>query len=208
MGHGRSTRLAAGSDDYTSASNARDLPARLDALDFPQATVVGRSFRGGVAQALAAASPDRVTALALVASVGPRVAGRTEHTRPLDRELRSRAAPFVLAWVARVPALSWETTHSRVARAFGPGAEIPNGWTIRTQAALSLPGTLHTLSAEVERASPDALAPERITQQTLVLHGTTDRVVLHAVGATLAAPIPGPRGASKRDSPPGARASP
>ena len=53
------------------AANAHIAAELLDALDVSEATVVGHSWGGGVAIALAAARPKRVTGLVLLGSVGP-----------------------------------------------------------------------------------------------------------------------------------------
>jgi pimeloyl-ACP methyl ester carboxylesterase len=189
-GYGYSTRSIPPDGGYTYASHARDLIALLDALSIERATLVGWSFGGGVVQEAAVATPDRVAALALVASVGPDEAADDDPSW-LDRVLASpTVAPWVLAWVARIPPLSWETTHRRVVESFSGEAFVPTGWTIRTQAMLSLPGTFRTLASESAYADSRALRPERIRAPTLVLHGEEDAVVPLAVGRGLARRIP------------------
>jgi pimeloyl-ACP methyl ester carboxylesterase len=63
-GHGRSATAADGA--YDIATHARDLLAVVDALGFERFVLAGHSFGAWVALELAAAHPDRVTALALV----------------------------------------------------------------------------------------------------------------------------------------------
>ena len=58
--------------DYSVARLAADVEAVLDALDLREVTLVGWSFGGQIALALAAASPERVARLVLVCSNGVR----------------------------------------------------------------------------------------------------------------------------------------
>ncbi len=62
-GHGQSEHRPG---DYTAQLFAEDLAAILDHCGWPSAAVAGCSMGGGVAQAFAAAYPDRATALALI----------------------------------------------------------------------------------------------------------------------------------------------
>lgn len=65
-GHG-SSRLPGGGLDV----NATTVLADLDNRGVERAVLVGHSYGGGVAMSVAAAAPDRVEALILLASVGP-----------------------------------------------------------------------------------------------------------------------------------------
>jgi pimeloyl-ACP methyl ester carboxylesterase len=65
-GYGAS-REGAGGFEY----NARAVVAELDARGIEQAVLAGHSYGGGVALAAAQRAPERVTALVLLASVGP-----------------------------------------------------------------------------------------------------------------------------------------
>jgi 3-oxoadipate enol-lactonase len=67
-GHGQ-TDAPQHATDYSAAHLARDLVGVLDALDIPQAAIVGFSLGGGPALALAASKPERVSRLVL-ADVG------------------------------------------------------------------------------------------------------------------------------------------
>ncbi|BBN95216.1 hypothetical protein DEGR_19490 [Deinococcus grandis] len=75
-GHGRSGRPA----NYTLADHVSDVLTVMDALNFPQADVMGTSMGSYVAQALATAHPDRVTRLILVV---PKASGQTSGTAAL-----------------------------------------------------------------------------------------------------------------------------
>jgi pimeloyl-ACP methyl ester carboxylesterase len=65
-GYGTSCQGAGGFGD-----NARAVVAELDARGIPRAVLVGHSYGGGVAMAVAQLAPERVEALVLLASVGP-----------------------------------------------------------------------------------------------------------------------------------------
>jgi 3-oxoadipate enol-lactonase len=65
-GYGASPRRAGGF-----RAGARAVLAELDARGIDQAVLVGHSYGGGVALATARLAPERVTALVLLASVGP-----------------------------------------------------------------------------------------------------------------------------------------
>jgi pimeloyl-ACP methyl ester carboxylesterase len=65
-GYGASRRAAGGF-----AANARAMVAELDARGIERAVLVGHSYGGGVALAVAGLAPERVEALVLLASVGP-----------------------------------------------------------------------------------------------------------------------------------------
>src|SRR5580698_2989950 len=67
-GHGQ-TDAPQLATEYSAAHLARDLIGVLDALDIPQAAIVGFSLGGGPALALAASKPERVSRLVL-ADVG------------------------------------------------------------------------------------------------------------------------------------------
>ncbi|MBW2229164.1 MAG: alpha/beta hydrolase [Deltaproteobacteria bacterium] len=189
-GYGFSTRLEASNGNFTYASNARDLIALLDALQIEQATLVGWSFGGGVVQIVAVEAPERVTALALVASTGPGQADSGETSSLLDRILVSPLGSSVLSWAAKVPPLSWRWTHQGLTAAFSGSQNVPTGWTIRTQAMLGLPRTSRTLSAETARSDPNTLEPGRIRARTLVFQGSDDALVAYTVGENLDRALP------------------
>jgi pimeloyl-ACP methyl ester carboxylesterase len=189
-GYGYSTRLLASDGNYTYASNARDLRALLDALQIEQATVVGWSFGGGVAQTLAVDSPDRISALALVASTGPGMRDSDETSDLLGAIIVSPVGSAILTWGSKIPPLSWQWTSESVAAAFAGAENVPTGWTIRTQSTLALPGTFRTLTAESRQSDPNGLMPGRIAAPTLVFQGSDDTLVPYSIGESLDAALP------------------
>ncbi|MES2305012.1 MAG: alpha/beta fold hydrolase [Gemmatimonadota bacterium] len=67
-GHGRSGPATDG--DYSITACAIDLLGVLDALELPRVVLVGHSFGGSVAMALASSAPERVAALVIVDGAG------------------------------------------------------------------------------------------------------------------------------------------
>ena len=65
---GRSTSYPAGHPPYTHVDLADDAVALLDALDRPQAHIVGISMGGGTAQQIAVYHPDRMLSLTLMST--------------------------------------------------------------------------------------------------------------------------------------------
>lgn len=191
-GYGYSTRIESGADDFTYASNARDLVALLDALAIPRATLVGWSFGGGVVQTVAVEMPERVSALALVASTGPDIVSADEREGLGSAELilGSPLGAWILDWVSHVAPLAWQLTHESVSQAFSGEDAVPSGWTIRTQAMLALPGTSRTLTRESARSRPDTLSPERIQAPTLIIQGSDDLLVPYSVAEGLHRRLP------------------
>ncbi len=185
-GYGYSTRDRSNEGNFSLASNARDLVQLLDALGLERAALVGWSFGGGVAQRVAIDQPDRVSHVGLVGSVGPRSTppdadGQTEL---VDRILHSPLAVPFLDWVSNVPPIAFAVTEQSVAEAFSGNENVPTGWTIYTQAMLALPGTADAMAGELQRneTNPD---PARITQPTLIIHGSDDALVPFTVAEAI-----------------------
>jgi non-heme chloroperoxidase len=187
VGYGTSSRDPSNAADaFSYASNARDLRALLDALGVESALVAGWSYGGGVAQVLAESYPERVRALALVASVGPLASPGEE---AVERIARSPVGVALFSWAASVGPVARAVTRGALEDAFS-GAAPPPGWHERTVAQLSLPGTMAAFVREEQRHDPSVFHPERLELPALVLHGTDDRSVLFAVGEDLAGRLP------------------
>jgi pimeloyl-ACP methyl ester carboxylesterase len=192
-GYGFSSRPLEVSDRYTLTSNAHDLAGLLDTLGIDRATLVGWSYGGGIVQTLALESPQRVSHLVLVASVGPLVVPDPEGEPLASRLVHSPVALPLFDWVRSVPPLTRSLTQEALARAFSDSAAIPLGYEGRTQALLSLPGALRSYVLEEQRFDPRALRPEAITTPTLVLQGSDDLLVKPAVAEDLAKRVPNAR---------------
>jgi pimeloyl-ACP methyl ester carboxylesterase len=168
---------------------ARTTAAFLDTLDVGPATVVGSSFGGAVALQLALRHPQRVTRLALVASVG---LGRYVHpalsalTLPGYGELtmalaRTRPGASLRAWL-RPPLL------------FANPTLAPPDWLAEQRRLARLPyHTSTTLAALRAQVSPlgqrNVLLPQlsNVDIATLIVWGANDLVlpVTQAHGAIL-----------------------
>ncbi len=185
LGYGRTGGRAGGFRD-----NAAAVRGLLDELGLPGAIIVGHSWSGGVAIALAEESPERVAGMVLVASVDPgELLGR------FDRVL---AIPPVGAAVAVVTlkVAARALTVSRVRRALD---RFLRGTTDEGLQAMVLAwrgGDAWRSFAFEQRAllvEMGELAPglATIAGPVIVLIGGADRVVPASTGEHLAASIPG-----------------
>lgn len=172
--------------------NAAAVAILLDRLDVAAAIVVGYSWAGGVALAMAEDGPQRLAAMVLVSSVGP--------GEPLSRLDRMLAVPPVGAAVTAAGlflahgALSlppirraWERHQVEIGgAAVAPDAMVASWRSDRVWQ--SFVTEQRSLIDELPLLAP-ALAA--ITVPTVVMVGTADRVVPPATGRRLAATIPG-----------------
>lgn len=195
LGYGRTGGEAAGF-----GANAAAVVATLDRLHIDRAIMVGHSWAGGVALALAADHPDRVGGLVLVSSIGP-------VTGPgwVDRIL---AAPVVGdVMVASTFAMARTLLGSAAIRA-GLDRVLP-GASRSALATINSPGGSPDLdpgaapneslwrSFMIEQRAYvdeiDDLGPglARISAPTVVVAGMSDHVVTPDVADRLASAIPG-----------------
>ena len=175
-GFGWSTRYPI--HPLTGDAYAERLARILDELGWERAHVVGQSWGGGLGQRLAAAHPDRVDRLVLVATVDP---SRTLWLGTAGLRLGIRFPLLARIAVARAQraaaraagARSWE-----MARAYVE--------------PLRLPGTRAFLDRFIaEHATSSHLDLARIAAPTLVVGPLEDRVVLPEVTRSVAARIRG-----------------
>ena len=152
----------------------------LDALEWPMAHVAGQSWGGGLAQRLAAAHPDRVDRLVLVATVDP---SRTLWLGTAGLRLGIRF-PFLARLAVR-------RAQRQAARAAGIRAgELARGYVD----PLRLPGTAAFLDRFVaEHARSSHLHLARVAAPTLVIGPLEDRVVMPEITRSVASRIPGAR---------------
>jgi pimeloyl-ACP methyl ester carboxylesterase len=178
VGFGWSTRHP--SRPLTGDAYAERLAGILDALGWERAHLVGQSWGGGLAQRLAAAHPDRVDRLVLVATVDP---SRTLWLGSAGLRLGIRFPFLAQIAVARAQRFA--------ARAAGVRArELARGYVD----PLRLPGTGAFLDRFLaEHASSSHLELGRVTAPTLVIGPLEDRVVLPEITRSVAARIPGAR---------------
>jgi 3-oxoadipate enol-lactonase len=175
-GFGWSTRYPA--HPLTGDAYAERLVRILDALGWERAHVVGQSWGGGLAQRLAAAHPDRVDRLVLVATVDP---SRTLWLGTAGLRLGIRfpfLAKIAVARAQRVAARAAGARRWEMAQAYVE--------------PLRLAGTGAFLDRfVVEHATSSHLDLARIAAPTLVVGPLEDKVVLPEVTRSVAARIRG-----------------
>ena len=178
VGFGWSSRVPTG--PLTGDAYAERLAGVLDALGWERAYVAGLSWGAGLAQRLAAAHPERVDRLVLVATVDPSRTLRLG-TAGLRLGMRfPRLARIAVRRAQRVAATAAGVTPDELARGYLD--------------PLRLPGTAAILRRFVaEHATSSHLVLERVAAPTLVIGPLGDRVVDPATTASVAARIPGAR---------------
>jgi pimeloyl-ACP methyl ester carboxylesterase len=172
-GHGEADKLLTG---YELPTLAADVVAAMDALDLPDAVLVGASSGGYVAQQVAVDHPRRVAGLVLAGS--PR---DLRGVKPFAAEIERLRDPVDPAWV-------------RAFVAAFPGAPVPD-WFLEQAVADAL-----RLPADVWRASLAGLSASRpptdigeISAPTLVVSGASDGLLGREQSAALVSAIPGAR---------------
>jgi pimeloyl-ACP methyl ester carboxylesterase len=176
-GHGRSDDVPAIASvgDY-----ARWVAAALAAAGLERAALVGHSMGACIAVELAAAAPERVTALALVGTGLPmKVSAGLLHDTQDDPP---RAVNFITAFAHGRP------THMG-------HAPTPGNWVMGSDAALlaaCTPQVLHRDFAVCD-AWQGAPVAARVRCRTLVVAGAGDRMTPPRAGRALAEAIPGAR---------------
>ena len=175
IGFGWSSRQP--TEALTGDEYAERLAGLLDALGWETAHVAGQSWGGGLAQRLAAAYPERVGRLVLVATVDP---SRTLWLGTGGLRLGIRFPLLARIAVTRAQRLA--------ARAAGVRAgELARGYV----EPLRLPGTEAFLDRFIaDHATSSHLDLGRITSPTLVIGPLEDRVVLPEITRSVAARIP------------------
>jgi pimeloyl-ACP methyl ester carboxylesterase len=178
VGFGWSTRYPTA--PLTGDAYAERLVGVLDALGWASAHVAGQSWGGGLAQRLAAAHPERVNRLVLVATVDP---SRSLWLGTAGLRLGIRVPWLAMLAVARAQRVA--------ARAAGVGRlDMARGYVD----PLRLAGTGPFLDRFVaEHATSSHLDLGRIAAPTLVIGPLEDRVVLPEITRSVAARIPGAR---------------
>jgi pimeloyl-ACP methyl ester carboxylesterase len=174
IGFGWSTRYPV--MPLTGDAYAARLAALLDALAWPSAHVVGQSWGGGLALRLAAAHPDRVERLVLVATVDP---SRTLWLGTAGLRLGIRFPFLARIAVARAQRVAAKAAGVRA-------AELARGYV----EPLRLRGTQAFLDRFVaEHATSSHLDLARVAAPTLVIGPLEDTVVRPELTRSVAARI-------------------
>jgi pimeloyl-ACP methyl ester carboxylesterase len=201
---GRSSRATTGSpgrfrqllarprpDAYDLADMAADTFGLLEHLGIDRVHVLGMSMGGMIAQTLAARHPDRVATLTSIFS--------TTGDRRVGQPARS-----TLVRLAAGPATTVEESverHLSLLRHIGgpgfpPDDDLERAWAVGlwergggVRARAGVPRQISAIQASGDRTAELA----RITAPTLVVHGSTDRMVHPTGGRATAAAIPGAR---------------
>jgi 2-hydroxymuconate-semialdehyde hydrolase len=152
----------------------------MDALDIARADVVGNSFGGAVALALAIAAPQRVCRMVLMGATGV----PTRLTQGLDELWGYTPSVENMKHIMRVMAhdpslVTDEIAAARYRASIQPGVQ-------ETFARLFAPPRQRWLDAMVQ---PDA-ALHALPHETLVVHGREDRVIPLESSLALEARIP------------------
>lgn len=159
---------------YRLGARGRFVVEALEALGIEECTLLGHSQGGGVVAAAAASAPRRVTKLALLASIGPRMHQGFKRTR-----VRQFAT---LLSIPGVPRLMRRTLEAGFEKAGFPTSLTHEQrlLTMRSSGWISFRENRRNL--------------ERLTCPTLVAWAADDRLVEDAVSQDLAAMVPdGPR---------------
>ncbi len=157
-GHGASAHRAPGYD-YVFVDWIHDVLDVLDALGWPQAMLLGHSMGGAIASMVAAATPERVSRLALIEALGP-VSGKAsdagERLRkavPARRALRGERPGRVIPTLEQavkqrlaVSSMAAEAAQLIVARNL---RALPGGFAWRSDPRLTLPGHVRSDEAVV-----------------------------------------------------------
>jgi pimeloyl-ACP methyl ester carboxylesterase len=178
-------------DAYDLADMAADTVGLLQHLGIDRVHLVGMSMGGMIAQTVAARHPDRVASLTSIFS--------TTGDRRVGQPARS-----TLVRLARGPARTVEESvqrHPGMLRHIGsptalPDDDLERAWAVglweRGGGVAARAGVPRQISAI--QASGDRTAElRRITAPTLVVHGSTDRMVHPTGGRATAAAVPGAR---------------
>jgi pimeloyl-ACP methyl ester carboxylesterase len=171
---------------YGSGGQLALVVAVMDALGLERAVVMGHSWGGGLALRLAAAHPERISKLILVAATDPRRSGGRRAGRM--RQLLARAA-------LRTVLLREGTIRSHLQRSVYDPEVVDEDMVRGYLARLRVEGAGRALSglSALPATTPPPVVLEHLDLPVLLVWGAEDRAVPPAVGERLEAAIPGAR---------------
>jgi pimeloyl-ACP methyl ester carboxylesterase len=171
-------------------SHAERAAALLDRLEIDRALVVGYSMGGAIAQRLAAAHPERVTGLVLVASIDASAPGSPWKEWGLAREtLRLKAR-----WLFKFPlALKWLLRRS-FERQVADRTVVTTAMVDAYAEPLLEPGTAECLAKlALDMGREPRLDLGLLKVPAVLVHGTRDRLVEPSVARGMKGKIAGSR---------------
>ncbi len=165
--------------------------AFMDNLNIKQATLIGNSMGAGVAAAMALANPERVNKLVLISGFPANVVEST--SSPSYRRFVEHRPPIWLAKIGLWMAGRWATEQVLKEIIFDHRLITPilieRSFRNRTDR-----GFLHPLYSQLDHLPEweNDYAPRltQISQPTLIIWGTDDRIFPPSVGQTMHATIP------------------
>ena len=176
------------------ADNAAVAIALCDVLGLEEVTVVGHSYGGAVAVAMALERPRRVHAYVSVG--GALLHG---HGQTIDPSFRALALPVLGPGLARLaaPLLGRREVERGARRAFKPNLDaMPPGFLERARSIWAAPRVAVTTARERVGLGPEqerslvARYPE-ISRRLVLVHGTEDRMVPVQQSIDVARMVPG-----------------
>ena len=155
--------------DYSDARSLRVLAALMDALQLPQAALIGHSLGGKLAWMFAAAYPQRVAKLVLIAPDGFASPGFA-YDKPAEVPALVRALPYVLpSWLLRQSLLP----------AYGDPAALTDAVLARYRDMMLVPGVRQAIVARMAqvRLQPPEPLLKQIAAPTLLVWGERDAMI-------------------------------
>lgn len=175
------------------AGNAAAVAGLLDRLGADQAVVVGHSWGGGVALALATGWPERVAGLVLVSSVAPGEAVSWDDrllAAPLVGELIAGATIGGVGLVLGSRRVQSLASHRLAGRARDGVVALTRLTGNRAPVWRSFVAEQRALLDELDGMAPGLAG---ITAPTVIVHGTADHIVAPDASERLQRAIPGAR---------------
>ena len=172
--------------DYSPEYMVSFFLAFMDKLGIPQATLIGNSMGAGLAMGVAITAPTRVSHLVLISGFPPNV--RKNLTSPMYQGLINRQPPLWVMKFGNYLAGRWATKMALQEIIFNPQLLTPAviDRSYHNRSTGDAFGPLFSLMNNLDKwETTFASRITHITQPTLILWGTEDRIFPITVGHTL-----------------------